>query len=440
MIDPEITSQMQREWNARAQEDANFYVAFGRRDQDSAEFFDTAKEVVAGLRWELKRLPSNANLRARRALEIGCGPGRLLRPMSRDFGEIHGVDVSDEMIQRATANLHDIPHAHVHHTSGADLAPFADESFDFVYSYAVFQHIPSADVVFQYLREAKRVLKPGGLLRAQINGLPETARHYDTWSGVRISSEQIKAFTREHDFQLLALEGVSTQYMWTTWIKRSPGWYEGSPDRSTRIRRITNSHSSEPVAPTRGRYASITAWIENLPDRCDINHMEASIGGEKAFICYIGPREHDGLQQVNIMIPPGVPTGLLPIDLLWNGKPLARRSAIRIIPAGPQVPVVLSVSDGVNLLSGKTIVSGIIKVTLEETGNPESFRAWIDRQPVDKIDIFCADPLPPRFEINLDLPESVQSGPHQLLMQLGDRKLAPVPILVEIAKGNITGL
>ncbi len=49
MIDPTITELMQKDWNARAQEDANFYVAFGRRDQDMEEFFSTAIEVVRGL-------------------------------------------------------------------------------------------------------------------------------------------------------------------------------------------------------------------------------------------------------------------------------------------------------------------------------------------------------------------------------------------------------
>ena len=65
---------------------------------------------------------------------------------------------------------------------------FPDEKFDFVYSYAVFQHIPSRDVVFQYLREARRVLKTG-----RHPALPDQraaaarAKQYDTWSGVRIS-------------------------------------------------------------------------------------------------------------------------------------------------------------------------------------------------------------------------------------------------------------
>src|SRR5881227_2023381 len=84
---------------------------------------------------------SRKRLRGRdAALEIGCGPGRLLRPLSRHFGEIHGVDVSDQMIALAKERLRDTPNAFPHHSSGSDLSLFPDEKFDFVYSYAVFQH------------------------------------------------------------------------------------------------------------------------------------------------------------------------------------------------------------------------------------------------------------------------------------------------------------
>ena len=83
---------------------------------------------------------------------------------------------------------------------------FPDEKFDFVYSYAVFQHIPSREVVFNYLREARRVLKTGGILRCQINGLPPHAKQYDTWSGVRIAPEdEIAQFARD---QRLATAGA----------------------------------------------------------------------------------------------------------------------------------------------------------------------------------------------------------------------------------------
>jgi hypothetical protein len=354
-----------------------------------------------------------------------------MKPMSRHFGEIHGIDVSDEMIRRAKENLRGIPHAHPHHTSGSDLAPFADESFDLVYSYAVFQHIPSLDVVMQYLREAIRVMKPGGLLRAQLNGLPQSAASYNTWSGVRISAQQIAEFASENHLQLLALEGIDTQYMWTTLMKRSPGWFEGKPDGSTRIRRITNSHSSEPVAPTRGRYSSVTLWMENLSEKCDLNHLTVSIGGREAFACYIGPPEADGLQQVNVMLPRSSATGLLPLAAAWNGLPLAPECTVRVIPPGPHVPMLLSVTDGVNMLSEKTIISGTVKVIIEETTAPETFEAWINGQAIKNIEVFCADPLPPRFEINFQLPAECPAGRYSLEMALRHRKLPPVEIEVQ---------
>src|ERR1700739_2225775 len=98
--DPDVSVRMREDWNNRAKEDAEYYVAFGRREQDDAEFFATASEVVNRLEHELKRVPLK-DRRGWRALEIGCGPGRLMRPMSRHFVEIDGVNVSDQMVARA---------------------------------------------------------------------------------------------------------------------------------------------------------------------------------------------------------------------------------------------------------------------------------------------------------------------------------------------------
>jgi len=434
-IDPKICERMREDWNSRAQEDANYYVAFGRREQAEAEFFETGAEMARALERELMRLPANANRRAWRALEIGCGPGRLMKPMSRHFGEIHGIDVSTEMIRLAREKLSEIPHAHVHAASGADLAAFADESFDLVYSYAVFQHIPSRDVVLQYLREARRVLKPGGIVRCQINGLPETAARYDTWSGVRISAADTAAFAKAHDFQLLALEGASTQYMWTTWRKRPEGWAAGLEGRRVepvvRIRRITNAHSSEPVAPPHGRFASISLWVEGLPEECDLNHLDILVGGAKGLGTYLGPREPDGLQQLNACLPEGLSTGLQAVELRWLGQSVAEPSKLRVIPAGPAVPRVVSVSDGIDLLSGLRIVSGAMKVAIEEALQPERFEAQVDGISVAEIDVFCTDPRLPRHEVNFKLPEGLGTGRHLLSMRLGSRHFAPVTIEVE---------
>ena len=102
---------MRDDWNARAREDAGYYVAFGRREQSDADFFATATEVINSLESELRRVPPPQRSMWK-ALEIGCGPGRLMRPMSRHFAEIHGVDVSDEMIALARERLRDTPNAH----------------------------------------------------------------------------------------------------------------------------------------------------------------------------------------------------------------------------------------------------------------------------------------------------------------------------------------
>ena len=434
MMDPEICARMRADWNARAGEDAHYYVAFGRRGQPEEEFFETAQEMASALARELRRLPKEWKPRARRALEIGCGPGRLMKPLSRYFGEIHGVDVSDEMIRLAKNRLHGIPHAHVHATSGADLAPFADDSFDFVYSYAVFQHIPSGEVVFQYLREARRVLKMRGILRCQINGLPETAARYDTWCGVRIPAAAVAAFARENDFQLLALEGASTQYMWATMRKQPEGWSRrASQNRwapGVRIRRITNSHSSEPVAPPRGRFAAVSLWVEKLPEDADINQLEIRIAGRSAACTYIGPTEPDGLQQVNALVPDGVGTGLQPVELCQAGAQPLANTVLRIIPPPPPAPRMVSVRDGIDLLSDCRITSGSVKVTLEEVFEIKALRATVDGLPVRDWDVFCTDPRVPCHEVNFQLPEGIFPGGHMLRLWLGRREIGSTAIEV----------
>jgi SAM-dependent methyltransferase len=434
MPDPAVSAQMRRDWNARAKEDAYYYVAFGRRDQSEDEFVATASGVVAMIERELKRLVPTASPSSRRALEIGCGPGRLMKPLSRNFGEIHGVDVSDEMVRLARERLRGIPHAHVHATSGASLSQFADESFDLVYSYAVFQHIPSRDVVLEYLREAHRVLKPRGILCAQFNGLLESFPHYDTWSGVRLEAETLVDFARKHDFQMFMLEGAETQYMWTTWRKHEAGWRENVrvnlPQSRARIRRITNAHNSEPVAPASGRFASISIWADQLAEDVDLLDIEVLVAARRAQTIYIGPPDAAGLRQVNAILPPLGATGLLPVELRWFGRPICAPATLRVIPAGPQVPRIVSVSDGINLMAGLSIETRIVKATLEEIERPDEVQAQVDGQPVLDLEWFCTDPQPRRFEVNFRLPDATASGRHELQLNIGRRKFAPV--LIEV--------
>ena len=89
-------------------------------------------------------------------------------------------------------------------------------------------------------------------------------------------------FARANDFQVLAMEGVGTQYMWTSWRKQPAGWSDAQesrePKTELRIRRITNAGSSEPVAPSRGRWASISIWVENLPPDAGLQQLRVTVG------------------------------------------------------------------------------------------------------------------------------------------------------------------
>jgi SAM-dependent methyltransferase len=417
-----LLDSMRADWNRRAVEDANYYVAFGRRQQPDEEFFSTADPTVQQLLPELKRFTGRDA-----ALEIGCGPGRLMRPLSRHFKEIHGVDVSDEMIRLARERLSRTPNAFPQHGSGSDLALYPDNKFDFVYSYAVFQHIPSSGVVFDYLREAFRVLKPGGYARCQLNGLPPHARHYDSWNGVRITPTEIEAFVESTGFHLLALEQVWTQYMWIT--LRKPGANAAAAGAS-RLRNISNALTGEAVTPASGTLAALALWIERLPASCHLLNTAVTADGSPCRLTYIGPPAADDVSQINVVLPEKLRTGLVMVKAVHGGSPLCAADWVRIVPAGPLVPRITAISDGVNLLSGNRILSRTVKVTMEEVTPGNAFRATVDSVPTPAAEAFCADPVAQRWEFNFQLPENLPPGPHRIAITLGRRAFPRIPIEV----------
>lgn len=431
MSDPDVSARMRDDWNARAREDAGYYVAFARRGQDDSEFFATAADTVRDIESELNRVP--ARLRGHwKALEIGCGPGRLMRPLSRHFAEIHGVDVSDEMIALAREKLRDVPNAYPQVSDGSRLTAFADNSIDFVYSYAVFQHIPSREVVLEYLREIRRVLKPGGLARFQLNGRPRGPEdRYTTWEGARFSGEEIMEFAGTRDMQVLALDGVSTQYMWTTWCKQPAGWQAQQarrtfPSPPARIRRITNASGSEPFAPASGRFAAFTLWMENLPPEAGLHQIRVSVGDGFGSAIYVGSQSSTSLVQITVAMPKVADTGLLPVKLWWMDSLLAPPAILRVTPPGPAVPRIVSMSDAINLSAGARIENRRMKMTIEEVLHPERIAVFVNGLPAPDVEYLCVDPRPPLYEVNFRLPGELGPGDYPLELRIGHRRFAPI--------------
>jgi SAM-dependent methyltransferase len=122
------------------------------------EFFEGGEEVLSHILTHL-----NFDLKStERALDIGCGVGRFTRALKRTFDEVHGVDVSKEMIDRARVLNQSQAGLVFHHAPGDSLPMFPKDNFDLVFSYIVFQHIPDPNVTFNYLSEIGRVLRPNG--------------------------------------------------------------------------------------------------------------------------------------------------------------------------------------------------------------------------------------------------------------------------------------
>jgi SAM-dependent methyltransferase len=432
MPDTEVLEQMRADWNGRAREDARYYVAFGRRGQEEEEFLASAADVVRLLEEELKRLPRDIPPEARRGLEVGCGPGRLLRPMSRNFGELHGVDISDEMIRMAEERFRGASRIQLHTTNGSDLSPVASGYFDFVYSYAVFQHIPSRDVVLAYFAEIRRVLKNGGIARLQLNGLPPGGKAPNTWEGVRFSREEVADYARDHDFQLLALQGAGTQYMWTTWRKQPDGWIASlkSEATSVAVEGMGNAYTGEPLVPASGRFAYVLIRLAGLPRDFDLNHVTVTIDGAAGEPCYLGAPLWDGICQLNVLFPKDVRTGMVPLEIAWLGKPLCPPAWVRVIPPGPIVPRVVSVSDATNLLAGTRIESRTVKCVMEDLAAAEAVSVAVDGLPAEDLDWFETDALTGRFEINFRLPAELAAGAHQIQLCQGSRRFPPVGIEV----------
>jgi SAM-dependent methyltransferase len=268
---------MKRFWNSRARENAPFYIATWRgfRRSDTEEFFLSGEQVVSFIR-ESGYQPTGQDS----MIEIGCGIGRMTHGFAELFGNVYAIDISGEMIARAQSLLGDINNVHFYETSGADLSPFQDDSIDFCFSFIVFQHIPSKDVIFKYVQEAGRVLKRGGVFHFQVKGLPDPdvgesssmltiKRFYrrfvrrpaltawrrlrglprgmeaPAWTGTSLTSQEVKSVCAQSGLTVRRITGQGTQYMWVTAAKLALA----SPEERSLTMLHKPPESSPPLSP-----------------------------------------------------------------------------------------------------------------------------------------------------------------------------------------------
>ena len=116
----------------------------GQSVDEARAIFDASGEHDMGeTLGEIRRLIDPA-FRPRRAVDFGCGVGRLTIPLARASDQVVGVDISQAMLDEAGRNCAARGVTNVRLATSAEyFASGADaEPVDFVHSYIVFQHIP----------------------------------------------------------------------------------------------------------------------------------------------------------------------------------------------------------------------------------------------------------------------------------------------------------
>jgi SAM-dependent methyltransferase len=128
---------------------------------DAARYYDLNPETVDDLAFYRARIPfPEASI-----LELGCGTGRVLVPLSRDCGYIHGVDISAAMVSRCQDRLtrEAIPHTRASVEVGDITEVNLGRTFDLITApFRVFQNLETDSEIAGFFGTVRRHLSPAG--------------------------------------------------------------------------------------------------------------------------------------------------------------------------------------------------------------------------------------------------------------------------------------
>lgn len=425
-----LVEEMRSDWNARAAEDAHYFVAYGRRNQPLDAFLSSAENVVERVRRDLPRITSLGDGEKPVVLEIGCGVGRLIHFLRHDSSSIIGVDISEEMVSRASVFLRNDPAVKLHTLADNNLDCIPSHSVDFIYSYAVFQHLPSCMLMFKYLSEAHRVIKTGGIFVFQANTAQVLADQNDTWVGEWVSTDTIVQHLSDIGWKILSIEGRDTQYTWITVSPKERPEFTPLPPPSVDIENIYGMGGMDGSVISGGPLGYMTIYVKGIPDSlCDIADLKCTVGTETSPIVYIGAGHESTWRQFNILIASSLTTGDYPMRLWWKDQAISDCYVVPVRQRSPLVPQVVAVTDGEEVGLNNEVHSGALQITVREITIPREVSATIEGQHLEQRYALCSEPLAPHWILTFAA-DSVPKGVSQLEVYAGEQRIHKSSIII----------
>ena len=123
-------------------------------------------------KWEIKSLQKALphSLAGKKALDIGCGTGRISLLLAKLRTDVTSLDFSAAMLKhlKLEARKRKVASRITTIESPADKLPLNDNLFDIVTCFGLMEHLPPA-IRRKTILEAFRVLKPNGKMFAVVN-------------------------------------------------------------------------------------------------------------------------------------------------------------------------------------------------------------------------------------------------------------------------------
>lgn len=161
--------ELQRSWNHFGRTDPYWAIltAPDKKNNrwDKQEFFESGRYQIDEVMGYLATVAPD--LRRGRAMDFGCGVGRLTQALAMYFERVTGVDIAPSMVERARAHNQFPDRCEFVLNERDDLKTWQSGTFDFVYSSITLQHMPPR-YIRRYLTEGVRLLAPGGILLFQL--------------------------------------------------------------------------------------------------------------------------------------------------------------------------------------------------------------------------------------------------------------------------------